>query len=150
MPCGWSLRRGSVIRSTTLTTRTRKLRQPLAQDLRRGDRLHRDDVAGAGQHDVGVAVPSSLPAHVPDAGAAGAVLDRLVHGQALQLRLLVDDDQVDVGAGAQAVVGDREQAVGVRRQVDPADVAALGEHDLDQARTLVARSRCGRCATRSR
>ena len=42
----------------------------------------------------------------PDADAGGAVLDGLVHRQPLRGRLLAGDDDVDVVAAAQAVVGD--------------------------------------------
>ena len=60
-----------------------------------------------------------------------------VHVEPLQLRLLVYDDQVDVVAAAQAMVGHREEAVGVGRQVDARDGASFREHDVDQARPLV-------------
>ena len=95
-----------------------QLRDVLAQQRGRGQRLHGRDVAGAGQHDVGLVAAGLGAGPVPDRGAARAVVARRVDVEALQLRLLVDDDEVDVVAAAQAVVGDREQAVGVRRQVD--------------------------------
>ena len=138
MPCGWSLRRGSAIRSTTLTTRVRKC----------GSRSRRIAAAAT------VSIVTTSPAQAstmsgsadavvgagprPHPCAARAVLDRLVHRQPLQLRLLVDDDQVDVAARAEAVVRHGQQAVRVRRQVDPADVAPGGDDVLDQARPLVA------------
>ena len=62
---------------------------------------------------------------------------RLVHGQPLQLRLLAGDDHVDVVAAAQAVVGHREQAVGVGRQVDADDLGLLVDDVVDEARVLV-------------
>ena len=66
------------------------------------------------------------------------MLDGRLHVEPLQLRLLVDDDQVDVVAAAEAMVGHREQAVGVRRQIDARHRASLREHGVDQARALVA------------
>ncbi len=51
--------------------------------------------------------------------------------------LLAGDDDVDVVAAAQAVVGDREQAVGVRRQIDADDLGLLVHHVIDEARILV-------------
>ena len=44
---------------------------------------------------------------------------------------------LDVVAAAQAVVGDGQQAVGVRRQVDAGDLGLLVHHVVDEARVLV-------------
>ena len=80
--------------------------------------------------------PSSVPAHgqIPAPARSG---DRRLEVEPLQLGLLVDHDQVDVRRRAQAVVGHRQQTVRVRRQIDPGDLTPVGEHDLDQPRTLV-------------
>jgi hypothetical protein len=69
--------------------------EPLAEDLRGSDRVHRDDVAGAGEHDVGVARAIVVAGPVPHPRTVGAVLSCLFYRQPLQLRLLVDDDEVD-------------------------------------------------------
>ena len=61
-----------------------------------------------------------------------------VHRQPLRRRLLAGDDDVDVVAAAQAVVGDREQAVGVGRQVDADDLGLLVDDVVDEAGVLVA------------
>ena len=111
--------------------------QHLPQQLGGRHGLHGDHVAGRGQHDVGIAAAVVVARPGPDAGPVGAVRDRLVDGQPLLLRLLVDDDQVDVALRPQAVVPHRQQRVGVRRQVDPGDVAPLGDHVLDQTGPLV-------------
>ena len=63
--------------------------------------------------------------------------DGVVHVEPLQRRLLAGDDHVDVLPAAQAVVGHRQQRVGVRRQVDPDDVGLLVHHVVDEARVLV-------------
>ena len=68
----------------------------------------------------------------------GAVLDGRVHVEPLQRGLLAGDDDVDVVAAAQAVVGHREQRVGVRRQIDADDLGLLVDHVIDEARVLVA------------
>ncbi len=52
--------------------------------------------------------------------------------------LLVDHDQIDVVAAAQAMVGDRQQAVRVGRQVDSRHDAALGQQSVDEAGALMA------------
>ena len=105
----------------------------LAQQRRRGQRFLRRDVAGRGHHHVGLAA-LVVAGPVPDADALGAVRDRRVHVQVLQMDLLVGDDHVDVVLAAQAVVGDREQAVHVRRQIDARDVGALVHHHVEEAR----------------
>jgi hypothetical protein len=58
--------------------------------------------------------------------------------EVLQVVLLVGDDQVHVAATAKAVLGDREERVGVRRQVDAHHAAAQRDHRVDQARALMA------------
>jgi hypothetical protein len=65
------------------------------------------------------------------------VLDRLVHGEPLGGRLLAGDDDVDLIAAAQAVVGDAEQAVGVGRQIDAHDLGLFVDHVVDEAGILV-------------
>ena len=52
-------------------------------------------------------------------------------------RLLAGDDEVDVVAAAQAVIGDGEQRVGVGRQVDADDVGFLVGDVIDEAGVLV-------------
>ena len=51
--------------------------------------------------------------------------------------LLAGDDDVDVVAAAQAVVGDRQQRVGVGRQVDADDLGLLVDDVVDEAGVLV-------------
>ena len=112
-----------------------QVRELAPQDRRRGDRLERRNIAGAAEHHVGLAVAARGP--LPDPDAAGAVRDRLLHRQVVERRLLAGDDHVDVVAAAQAVVGDRQQAVGVRRQVDPDDLRLLVDDVVDEAGVLV-------------
>ena len=96
----------------------------LSQQIDRGQRLERRHVAGAGHHHVGLAA-AIVARPFPDADARGAVLDRRVHVEPLRRRLLARDDDVDVVPAAQAVIGDREQRVGVRRQIDADDLRLL-------------------------
>ena len=106
--------------------------QALAQDRRGGEDLDGRHVPGAGEDDVGIAVVVARP--VPDADAAGAVQQGVVHAEPRRRRLLAGHDHVDVVAAAQAVVGDGQQAVGVRRQVDADDVGLLVDDVVDEAR----------------
>jgi len=102
----------------------------------RGQRLHGGDVA-AGGHDHVRGLALVVAGAAKDADALGAVRDRLVDGGELQVGLLVRDDHVDVVGGAQAVVGHREEAVGVRRQVDARDGRALVGDHVHEAGVLV-------------
>ena len=61
-----------------------------------------------------------------------------VHGQPLRRRLLAGDDHVDVVVAAQAVVGDREQRIGIGRQVDADDIGLLVGDEIDEAGILMA------------
>ena len=108
----------------------------LAQQHHRRQRLLGGNVAGTGHHHVRLRalVVARLP---PDADALGAVRDGLVHGHVLQVLLLVGDDDVDVARALQAVIGDAEQGIGIRRQVDAANIRALVDHHVEEAGVLV-------------
>ena len=108
----------------------------LVQELDGGQRLERRHVAGAGHDDVGLA-PLVVARPLPDADPRRAVLDRAVHVEPLRRRVLARHDHVDVVPAAQAVVHHREQAVGVRRQVDADDLRLLVDHVVDEAGVLV-------------
>src|SRR5581483_12475827 len=85
-----------------------QLRQVAAQPIGGRNGLQRGDVAGTAEDYVRF-FATVVARPVPDRGAAGAVFARGIHVEPLQLRLLVDHDQVHVVAAAQAVVADGEQ-----------------------------------------
>ncbi len=60
-----------------------------------------------------------------------------VDGEPLRRGLLAGNDQVDVVAAAQAVVGHRKQRVGVGRQINAHHVGLLVQQVIDEARVLV-------------
>ena len=51
--------------------------------------------------------------------------------------LFAGDDHIDVIAAAQAVVGDREQAVGIGRQIDADDLGFFVHDVIDEAGILM-------------
>jgi len=113
-----------------------ELRQVLAEQRRRGQRLERRYVAAAGEHDVrltGLVVRRP----VPDPGAARAMNNRVLHREEGQRGLLAGDDHVHVVPAAETVVGDREKRVGVGRQVDADHLGLLVCDVIDEARILV-------------
>jgi hypothetical protein len=112
-----------------------QLGQVLPQQRYGGEGFQRRYVAGAGEHDIGGAVVVAGP--VPDAQTPGAVCGGVGHPQPLWRGLLAGHDDVDVVAAAQAVVGHREQGVGVRRQVHPDHFGLLVHHVVDEAGVLV-------------
>src|SRR5215212_2483524 len=109
----------------------------IAQPVRGRHGLQGGDVAGTAENDVGLFSFGHVGSPLPHGGACGGVSYRRLHVEPLGLRLLVDHDQVHVVAAAQAVVGDREEGVGVGWPVDACDGASLGEHHVDEARPLV-------------
>ena len=64
--------------------------------------------------------------------------DGLVDREPLRRGLLSGHDQVDVIPAAQAMVGHREQSVGVRRQIDAHHVGLLVHQVIDEAGVLMA------------
>ena len=137
MPCGCSVSGSSRIRSTTLTTRTRRSGRSVAQDRGRRQRLQRGYVARAGEHHVGDVAVVVAAGPLPDAGAARAVQRSLLGVEPVGLRLLAGDHDVDVVPRAQAVVVRRQQRVRVRRQVDPHDRRVLVHHHVEEPGVLV-------------
>ena len=73
----------------------------------------------------------------PDADALRAVLDGGVDRQPLRRRVLARDHDVDVMSAAQAVVHHRQQAVCIRRKVDPHDLGLLVHDVVDETGILV-------------
>ena len=70
--------------------------------------------------------PLSLEAHSPpNAQTRRAMFDSLVHRQPLRRGLLAGDDNIDIVATPQAMIGYGEQTVGIRRQVDAHDLCLL-------------------------
>ena len=63
--------------------------------------------------------------------------DGFFHRQPLRQRMLAGDHDIDVVAAAQAMVGHRQQAVRIGREVDPNDVGLLVDDMVDEARVLV-------------
>src|SRR5215831_316167 len=76
----------------------------------RCDGFERWHVAGGCQDYVWVAATGSA-CPVPGRSAECAVFGGTLDIKPLQLRLLVNDDQVDIVPAAQTVIGDRQQAV---------------------------------------
>ena len=65
------------------------------------------------------------------------MLDRRVHLQPLGRGLFAGDDQVHVIAAAQAMVGDGEQCIRVRRQIDAHHLSFFIHHMIDKSRVLM-------------
>jgi len=108
----------------------------LGQDGNGSERLQCGHVATAGHHYIGrngliVAGP------LPDADALGAVLDGGVLRQPLRRRVFAGDHDIDVVATTQAVIHYRQQAVGVRRKINPHDLGLLVHDVVDKTGILM-------------
>ena len=112
----------------------------LTQQIRRRERFEGGHVAGRGDHHVGGLTGFLGAGPFPDAQTAGAVCDRLLHGQEVGVRLLARHDDVDVLARPQAVVIGGQQGVGIRWQVHPNHGCALVHHMVDETRILMTES----------
>jgi hypothetical protein len=110
--------------------------QELAHDGDGGERFQRGHVAAAG-HDYIWCSALVVAGPRPDADALGAVLDGCVYRKPLRRRVFARNHDVDVVAAAQAVVHDRQQAVGIRRKVNPHDLGLLVYDVVDETRVLV-------------
>ena len=114
------------------------VRNVLAQEGHGGERLEGRHIAGAGHDHIGVTRIVAGP--LPDARAGGAVANGRIDVEPLPLRLLAGNDQVDVVAAAQTVIRDRQQAVGVGRQIDAHDIGFLVRDVIDEARILMGKA----------
>ena len=102
--------------------------QMLAQDRDGGERLQRGHVATAGHDNIRFAAGVAA-GPMPDADALGAVRHGGVHRQPLRRLILAGDDDVHIVAAAQTMIPDREQTIGIRRQIDAHD-GGLFVHDV--------------------
>jgi hypothetical protein len=109
----------------------------LAQQGDGGQGFERRHVTGAGHHDLRLAA-LVVAGPGPNADAGGAVLDGGVHIEPLGRGLFSGHDDIDVVAAAQAVIGHREQGVGIRRQIDPDDLCLFIDDVVDETRILMA------------
>ena len=110
--------------------------QKLAEQRNGSQRFHGRQVAATRHDYIGLdALVVARP--IPDTGAFGAVDDRGFGVQVLQMHLFVGDDDVDVVDALQAVISDREQAIGVGRQVDTDNVRTLVGDHIEEAGILV-------------
>jgi len=74
---------------------------------------------------------------LPDTDSFGAWIACGIHVQPLRQRMLAGHHDVDVVAAAQAMIEDRQQAIGVGRQIDPHDIRLLVHDVVEEARILM-------------
>src|SRR5215471_13684918 len=76
----------------------------------------------------------------PPANALSAVGDSRIHDEVLQVLLFIADDYVDVVLAPQAVVGNRQQRVDVRRQVNSHHFGALVKNHVQEPGVLMGKT----------
>ena len=91
----------------------------------------------ARHHDIGLAA-LVVAGPFPDADAGGAMGDGCVHIQPLRRGLFAGHDDVDIVAAAQAMIGDGQQRIGIRRQIDAHDVRFFVHDVIDETGVLMA------------
>src|SRR6185437_6338697 len=73
----------------------------------------------------------------PDANALSAMLHGGIHAQPLRGRMFSSDDDIHVMPATQTMVHDRQQTIGIRRQVHPDNLGLFIDHVVDEPRVLV-------------
>src|ERR1700722_3577276 len=101
-----------------------------SQDLQRGR------VTAAGHYYIGLSI-LVVAGPLPDANSFRAVNNSGVHGQPLGQGMLSCDDHVDVIPATQAVIENRQQAVGIRWKVNAHDISLLVDDVVEKSRILV-------------
>src|SRR5215470_13268955 len=115
------------------------IRKLFSQQNRSGQRLLGRNVASGGHHYIGFDT-LIVTGPIPNADALGAVLNCSIHIQILKMQLFVGNDHIDVVLASQAVVGYRQQAVGIGGKVDARNLGALVKHNVQEAWVLVRES----------
>src|SRR5262245_18336485 len=103
-PCGCYVDGVSFRRSTTMMKRILRSGKGSRSSADGSERLLGRDVAGTRHHHLRFRA-LIVARFRPNAEALGAMLNRLVHRQVLQVLLLVRDDDIDVVGALQAVIG---------------------------------------------
>ena len=101
-----------------------------------GQNLQRRRVAAAGHHHVRLGA-LVVAGPLPDADAFRAMHDGGIHGQPLRQGMFAGHHHVDVMPAAQAMIKNREQTVGIGRQIDAHDIGLLVDDVVEEARVLV-------------
>src|SRR6185437_4232791 len=114
------------------------IRHVLAQQCHRSECLERRHIAGARHDHIGVARIIARPR--PDTYPRSAMTSGRIDIEPLPFQLLAGDDQVHVIPASETVIGHGQQAIGVRRQIDPNDLGAFIRNMIDEARILMGKS----------
>ena len=104
------------------------VRHIFPQQCHRCERLERGHIAGARHNHIGVARIIARP--LPDTYSRSAMAGGRFNVEPLPFHLLAGNDQVDVIPASETVIGHRQQAIGVRRQIDANNIgASCSQHD---------------------
>src|SRR3989344_839360 len=111
----------------------------LSQYLYRCERLQCWHIPGACHDDVGLFMVI-VAREVPDTDPRCAVFDSVLHGEPLQCRLFSGNDDIDVVAATKAVVGDGEEGICIRWQIDADDFGLLVYDVINESWILVGKA----------
>jgi len=109
----------------------------ISDDINGGKRLKRGYVAAARHYNIRLP-PLVVACPFPDTDTRGAVFDGLVHIEPLWIGLFSRHNNVYVISAAQAMVGNRQQRIGVRRKIYSYNVRFFVHHMVDEAGVLMA------------
>src|SRR5882672_358048 len=109
----------------------------ITQDFYRRKRFQSRHVTGAGHNDVRLAT-FVVAGPTPNADSRRAMFDGGVHIQPLRRGLFARNNDVDIVAAPQAMIGDRQESIGIRWQIDTDDLGLLIHRMIDEAWVLMA------------
>src|ERR1019366_9156141 len=116
-----------------------QVREPFSEQRSGGQCFLSGNITRSCKNNIGfLAIIITRP--IPDTDALCAVGDGSINIQVLQVALFVRDNDVDVVFRSQAMIGYRQQTVGIRGEVDAGYCGTLIEHDIEKPRILVCKA----------
>ena len=109
----------------------------MAQNGYGGQNLQGGRVATAGHDDIRLGGVLVVAGPLPDANAFRAMHDGGVHVQPLRKSMFAGHHHVDVIPAAQAMIKDREQTIGIRRQVNAHDIGLFVDDVIEKTGVLM-------------
>ncbi len=113
-----------------------QIRKMLAENRSRRQNLKRRRISATCHDDIRLGF-LIVTRPLPNADAFGAMNHGLLDGQPLRQGMLTGYHDVHVAAAPQAVVEDRQKAIGVGGKIDPHNRSLLVDHMIEKARVLM-------------
>src|ERR1700757_335061 len=113
-----------------------QIRKSFPQQGGRGQCFLSGDIACGGENNIRF-LAFIVTGPIPDTNAFCAMADRGIDVEVLQMLLFVRDNDVDVVFGSQAMIGYRQQTIGIWWEIDARNRGAFIEYYIQEVRILV-------------